>query len=344
MALSPRDPQGACDRARNVARDRSGDCPAFRARGARRQALVLCTVTSASTGAAPAGRTGRHQRADLARHAMRSRSAIGVDRRNGDRAIPLQELQNAVVDVRGGRSFARPARRLSRASADRSAGRIECSPRGLATCPIGNGNLVARVGITQQRVTTLDRLMLLLPVLMWVAAALITWLLVSRLLIRPLKRLRAARSRDYQPGQAAARACRASSARRREIQELRDAFARAIARVDESEREMSSRARRSAAAGPRSPSSREEQPPGRRLAAQHPRSQRGNAAKRAPLMPGSAAGSARCRSSTATISRRWRRIAGSHCVRCCPSSPPNFARGAPEAARGLTIDLELDTR
>ena len=49
--------------------------------------------------------------------------------------------------------------------------------------------------------TAADRLLLLLPVLMWVAAALICWLLVTRLLVRPLKRLERA-VRLYQPGDA----------------------------------------------------------------------------------------------------------------------------------------------
>ena len=60
---------------------------------------------------------------------------------------------------------------------------------------------MVRAGTSKQRITTLDRLVLLLPVVMWVAAALITWFLVSRLLIRPLKRLERA-VRNYQPGQA----------------------------------------------------------------------------------------------------------------------------------------------
>src|SRR4051812_37381363 len=51
----------------------------------------------------------------------------------------------------------------------------------LTEWPIGNGTLIARVGTSKQRITTLDRLMLLLPVVMWVAAALITWFLVTRL-------------------------------------------------------------------------------------------------------------------------------------------------------------------
>ena len=50
----------------------------------------------------------------------------------------------------------------------------------------------------------------------------------------------AARARGHRATSRAKRRsiCRASSARRQEIQELRDAFARAVARVDESEREM----------------------------------------------------------------------------------------------------------
>ena len=101
--------------------------------------------------------------------------------------------------------------------------------------PIGKGELRARVGTVDRRLTAVDRLVLLLPVLMWIAAALITWLLVSRLLIRPLKRLERA-VLDYEPG------ARLDLPRKlgpsEEIQELRDAFARAVARVDESDAEM----------------------------------------------------------------------------------------------------------
>ena len=135
---------------------------------------------------------------------MRLRSGIGVEGGMATVAIPLRGAEKCGRRPPGGRSFARAARRLARTSSDRSTGRIECSPRGLEL-PVGNGNLVARVGIEQQRVTTLDRLMLLLPVLMWVTAALVTWLLVSRLLLRPLKRLESAVT-QYHPGQAAARA------------------------------------------------------------------------------------------------------------------------------------------
>jgi two-component sensor histidine kinase len=102
--------------------------------------------------------------------------------------------------------------------------------------PVANDALTARLGFPVNRITTLDRVVLLLPVLMWVLAALLTWLLVSRLLIRPLKRLQRAVS-NYQPGQEGLDLPRKVGPST-EIQELRDAFGRAIARVELSESEM----------------------------------------------------------------------------------------------------------
>ena len=101
---------------------------------------------------------------------------------------------------------------------------------------IGNGALHARIGALNQRITTGDRLVLLLPVLMWIAAAIITWLLVSRLLVRPLRRLERAVT-AYQPGAGPLDLPRRLGPSR-EIQELRDAFGRAVARVEVSESEM----------------------------------------------------------------------------------------------------------
>jgi two-component sensor histidine kinase len=104
--------------------------------------------------------------------------------------------------------------------------------------PIGRGFVRARVATTEHRITAVDRLVLLLPVLMWIAAALITWLVVSRLLIRPLKRLERAVV-QYQPGGGSLDLPRKLGPSE-EIQELRDAFARAVARVEESDAEMTS--------------------------------------------------------------------------------------------------------
>ena len=102
--------------------------------------------------------------------------------------------------------------------------------------PVGGGQLSARIGLTIERITTLERLALLLPLLMWVTAALITWLLVSRLLIRPLRQLQRTISR-YKPGEGALELPRRLGPAT-EIQELGEAFARAGDRVTESEREM----------------------------------------------------------------------------------------------------------
>jgi two-component sensor histidine kinase len=87
-------------------------------------------------------------------------------------------------------------------------------------------------------VTTGDRLIILLPVAMWFIAALMTWLMVHRLLIQPLRRLQRVVSR-YEPGDPALE-LPSKLGPATEIQELRDAFARAVTRVQESEQEMAS--------------------------------------------------------------------------------------------------------
>lgn len=100
--------------------------------------------------------------------------------------------------------------------------------------PIGNDNLTARIGVARRQITSVDRLLLLLPLLMWIAATIITWLLVSRLLVRPLKRLEHS-VLIYRPGDGPLELPRRLGPSR-EIQELRNAFGRAIDRVEESER------------------------------------------------------------------------------------------------------------
>ena len=103
--------------------------------------------------------------------------------------------------------------------------------------PLANGQLVARVGAKVPRITTVDRLLLLLPLLMWIIAALISWLIVTRLLIRPLRRLERAVT-QLQPGESA-NVLPDGLGPATEIQELRDAFARSLLRIERSEQEMS---------------------------------------------------------------------------------------------------------
>ena len=162
---------------------------------------------------------------------------VGVNGGMATAAIPASELRTAAVERHSDieslviRDDTRELRVIE-------GGAVNDSDRGhsYSDWPLGNGQLVARVRAKVPLITSADRLMLLLPVLMWVAATLVAWILVTRLLIRPLKRLQRAVIR-YQPGQEALDLPRKLGPST-EIQELRDAFGRAIARVDESEREM----------------------------------------------------------------------------------------------------------
>ena len=151
-------------------------------------------------------------------------------------AIPIEEVRRAAlepgapIDLLMLRDGNRELRVIAPATG--------VDPRlSISEWPIGNGGLIARTGTKARRITTADRLMLLLPLLMWIAAALVTWLLVSRLLIRPLKRLENA-VLAYRPGEGPL-VLPHKVGPSDEIQELRDAFGRAILRAEESEREMS---------------------------------------------------------------------------------------------------------
>ena len=206
--------------------------------------------------------------------------------------------------------------------------------------PIANGALKAKVGMGVARITTSERLLLLLPVLMWVAAAVITWLLVSRLLIRPLKRLQRGVA-NYKPGSGPLDVPRKLGPSR-EIQELRDAFARALARVEESEREMTD-----ALEGQR------------RLVREVHHRVKNNLQVVASLLNihGRSAATPEARAAYAGISRRVGALSIVHrnhfaemeesrgiAVRpLLTELAAELRAGAPEEARGFTIDLDVDT-
>lgn len=163
---------------------------------------------------------------------------VGLSNGMATGALSLAELRAAVTEggsevdsvvLNDGR---RELRLIEETPANTSAERKTYSE-----LPVGNRDLVARVGGNIPRITTLDRLVLVMPVLMWVLAALISWLLVSRLLIRPLKLLQRGVV-QYQPGHPLDMPRRLGPAM--EIRALRDAFARALTRVEESEHQMSS--------------------------------------------------------------------------------------------------------
>ena len=203
-----------------------------------------------------------------------------------------------------------------------------------------NGNLVARVGIAQERLTTLDRLLLLLPLLMWILAAIITWLLVTRLLIRPLRRLERAVLR-YRPGEGALELPRKLGPST-EIQELRDALGRAIERAEESERETTH-----ALEGQR------------RLVREVHHRVKNNLQVVASLLNihGRSAETSDAREAYAGISRRVGALSIVHRNHFAEMEEnrgialrplvtelaAELRAGAPEAARGLRIDLEIDS-
>jgi len=101
----------------------------------------------------------------------------------------------------------------------------------------GSGPLDVRISSPTRSITVFDRAIILLPVLMWAIAALVSWWLVHRLLIRPLRRLQRSVT-AYEPGDDPQIFAGQDFGTATEIQDLRDAFVRAVARIEETERGM----------------------------------------------------------------------------------------------------------
>ena len=101
----------------------------------------------------------------------------------------------------------------------------------------GSGPLEVRIAAPSRPISLAERLMILLPLAMWVIALLVTWFLVDRLLIRPLRRLQRSVI-AYEPGDEPETLARRDLGPASEIGDLRDAFVRAVARIHETERGM----------------------------------------------------------------------------------------------------------
>jgi two-component sensor histidine kinase len=101
----------------------------------------------------------------------------------------------------------------------------------------GSGPLDIRITSPSRPISLLERLLILLPVAMWVIASIVTWYLVDRLLIRPLRRLQRSVA-AYQPGDDPESLAGGNAGPSGEIRDLRDAFVRAVARIEETERGM----------------------------------------------------------------------------------------------------------
>ena len=98
------------------------------------------------------------------------------------------------------------------------------------------GQLAARARVSTERVKSVDRLIILLPVLMWIVATSLSWLVVRTFLLGPLKRMSRAIA-AHEPGSGALNLPdRQGSAV--EIRELGQSFARAVERIERSEKDM----------------------------------------------------------------------------------------------------------
>lgn len=266
---------------------------------------------------------------------------VGVIGGMATAAIPAAELRSAAVErnsdieslvIRDGTRELRLIEGGAASDSDRG--------HSYSEWPLGNGQLIARVGAKVPLITTMERLMLLLPLLMWVMAALISWLLVTRLLIRPLRRLERAVTR-LQPGESP-NVLPDKLGPATEIQELRDAFARGLERIEQSEREMAD-----ALDGQR------------RLVREVHHRVKNNLQVVASLLNihGRTAESTEARAAYDAIGRRVGALSIVHrnhfaemeenrgiALRPLLSELGAELRGgAPEAARGLTVDLDLET-
>ena len=103
------------------------------------------------------------------------------------------------------------------------------------TYTTSTGELQVRAVTAIERTTLIDQTLMLLPLLMWVAAALLSWLVVRRLVLSPLARLQRAVT-TYQPEDGGLELPTQYGAAT-EVRDLSLAFERAVDRIEGAERE-----------------------------------------------------------------------------------------------------------
>ena len=101
--------------------------------------------------------------------------------------------------------------------------------------PISGGQISVRTITAIEGTTFVDQMLMLLPLLMWVAAALLSWLVVRRLILHPLARLQRAVT-SYQPDEGGLELPKTTGAAS-EVRDLCFAFERAVERIEGAERE-----------------------------------------------------------------------------------------------------------
>jgi len=116
-------------------------------------------------------------------------------------------------------------------------GRATDQPSFRQRMDLGSGRLDAEIVSPVKDLTTLEQVVILLPFLMSAIAALVSWWLVNHLLVRPLRRLQLSVS-DYRPGEDSELIGPENLGPAIEIRDLRDAFVRAVERIEVTERGM----------------------------------------------------------------------------------------------------------
>jgi two-component sensor histidine kinase len=165
---------------------------------------------------------------------------VGVYGGSATGSLDREQLRNALMAVRAGTST------LVLADGNGEigiSGPVEAEPRSAfehSTLtfqhPLASGQLEARATVSTDRVASMDRLIILLPVAMWIVAAFLSWLVVRTFLLNPLRRMSQAIA-AHEPGSGAlALPDRLGSAI--EIRELGQSFGRAVERIERSEMDM----------------------------------------------------------------------------------------------------------
>jgi two-component sensor histidine kinase len=165
---------------------------------------------------------------------------VGVFGGTATGSLDRQQLQSALALVRaGGGTFVlsdgNGEIRVSGPTGNAPATGLERSSLTIEH-PVASAQLQARATVSTERIRSVDRLIILLPVLMWIIAAFLSWLVVRTFLLNPLRRMSRAIA-AHEPGSGAlALPDKLGSAI--EIRELGSSFARAVERIERSEMEM----------------------------------------------------------------------------------------------------------
>ena len=106
----------------------------------------------------------------------------------------------------------------------------------VVAAPVGGGQLRLIATSSANAISAIEVLLVLLPLLMWAAAAVIGWIVVNELLLRPLGQLQRAVARTGAEGDFALPRL---STPAREIRELGDAFAHATGQIAAREHDLS---------------------------------------------------------------------------------------------------------